>query len=79
MYQNTDHLILIKMAKKKIETTGASASNEEMYTTSTNGDAVQFMQVIPTPIIELSVDFPSEGLNNMARKINEIIMKVNTL
>lgn len=29
--------------------------------------------VIPTPIAKLSVDYASEGLNNMASKINEII------
>lgn len=32
--------------------------------------------LLPTPavkILPLSVDYPSEGLNNMARKINEII------
>ncbi len=30
-------------------------------------------------ILPLAVDFPSEGLNNMAKKINEIIEKINTL
>ncbi len=29
--------------------------------------------VIPTPVAKLPVDYPSEGLNNMARKINELI------
>lgn len=29
------------------------------------------------PIEVLSVDYPSEGLNNMAKKINEIIEEIN--
>lgn len=29
--------------------------------------------VIPTLPAKLAIDYPSEGLNNMARKINEII------
>ncbi len=36
--------------------------------------------LIPTPKEEislLSVDYTNEGLNNMARKINEIIIKIN--
>lgn len=31
------------------------------------------IKVVPTPIVPLSVDYPTEGLNDMARKINEII------
>lgn len=30
-------------------------------------------KVMHTPIAKLSIDYPSEGLNNMARKINELI------
>lgn len=37
---------------------------------------VQPAQVVPTPIAPLSVDYPSEGLNDMARKINEIISRL---
>ncbi len=33
--------------------------------------------VVPNPILPLSVDYPSEGLNNMAKKINEIIERIN--
>ena len=33
--------------------------------------------VVPTPIDKVSVDFPSEGLNNLAKKINEIIDHLN--
>lgn len=33
--------------------------------------------VIPTLITLLSVDYPSEGLNNMAKKINELVEKEN--
>lgn len=29
--------------------------------------------VVPTLIALLSVDYPSEGLNNMAKKINELV------
>lgn len=32
--------------------------------------------VVPIPIAPLSVDYPSEGLNDMARKINEIISRL---
>jgi hypothetical protein len=34
-------------------------------------------EAIPTKIELLSVDYANEGLNNMARKINEIILKQN--
>ncbi len=34
---------------------------------------VELVPVVPIPIAKLSVDYPSEGLNNMAIKINEII------
>lgn len=49
--------------------------------TTSTGNTVQFttVEVVPTPIIPLSVDYPSEGLNDIARKINEIISKVNGL
>lgn len=33
--------------------------------------------VINIPIAKLSIDYPSEGLNNMARKINEIIDRLS--
>lgn len=29
------------------------------------------------PIAKLSIDYPNEGINDMARKINEIIDKIN--
>lgn len=32
---------------------------------------------IPTPITFLSVDYPTEGLNDIARKINQIIERIN--
>lgn len=33
--------------------------------------------VVPTPIEKLAIDYSSEGLNNIARKINEIIDRLN--
>lgn len=33
--------------------------------------------IVHTPIEKLPIDYPSEGLNNMARKINEIIDRLN--
>lgn len=33
--------------------------------------------VVPTKIEFLSIDYPTEGLNNMARKINEVIEEIN--
>ena len=39
----------------------------------------QTLVVIPTPIDKIAVDYPSEGLNNMANKINEIIDVINAL
>lgn len=38
---------------------------------------VALVQVVPTPIEKLALDYTSEGLNNMARKINEIIDRMN--
>lgn len=35
------------------------------------------IEVVPTKIEHLSVDYPNEGLNNIARKINEIIDLLN--
>lgn len=34
-------------------------------------------EVVPTLIAFLSVDYPNEGLNDMARKVNEIISVLN--
>lgn len=55
---STDHLTVTNMARPKKEiVAGMSNPNPQ-----------------PVHKIEhLSVDYPSEGLNNMARKINEII------
>lgn len=33
----------------------------------------EIIPVVHIPIAKLSVDYPSEGLNNMAKKINELI------
>ncbi len=41
--------------------------------------AVEQLPVVPTPITTLTVDYASEGLNDMARKINELINRVNAL
>lgn len=35
------------------------------------------VEVVPTTIALLSIDYANEGLNNMARKINEVIEKIN--
>lgn len=35
------------------------------------------LEVIHAPLTPLSVDFTNEGLNNMAKKINEIITILN--
>lgn len=40
-------------------------------------EAIDLDAVVPTPISLLSVDYPSEGLNNMAKKINELIEREN--
>jgi hypothetical protein len=42
-------------------------------------EVVATPEVVPTPIAELSVDYPSEGLNNIARTVNELVRKVNGL
>lgn len=34
-------------------------------------------EVVPTSIEKLSIDYTNEGLNNIARKINEIIDHIN--
>jgi hypothetical protein len=47
--------------------------------TVTSGPAEVIEIDIPTMIVPLSVDYPSEGLNNMARTINELVRKVNGL
>lgn len=46
---------------------------EEEVMVETVEEIVEVKEVVPTPIEKLSVDYPSEGLNNMAKKINEII------
>lgn len=48
------------MARKKVEEMEEDVSQEKV-------------EVIPTTIEKLSVDYHTEGLNNIARKINEII------
>lgn len=35
------------------------------------------VEVVPTPIEKLPIDHTSEGLNNMAKKINEIIDQIS--
>lgn len=37
----------------------------------------QIEEAVPTPIAPLSIDYPNEGLNDIARKINEIIMRLD--
>jgi len=39
----------------------------------------EVVEVVPSPIAELSVDYPNEGLNNMARTINELVKAHNAL
>ena len=58
------HPIVTNMKKKILIKPDSST------TTSTNG----FLQIIPgTKINKIAVDFASEGLNNIAKKINEVI------
>lgn len=38
---------------------------------------LETIESLNTPIASLSVDYSNEGLNNMARKINEIIEYIN--
>lgn len=53
---------------------------KEEVTVETTDEIVEVVAaVVPTPIDFLSVDYPSEGLNNMAKKINEIITKINPI
>jgi hypothetical protein len=36
-------------------------------------DLIEIVPIVHTTISKLAIDYPSEGLNNLARKINEII------
>lgn len=56
---------------------GSKNKTETIATTVTETPTV-CVEVVPTSITYLSVDYPSEGLNNMARKINELIERFNS-
>lgn len=63
------------MAKKKALPLNSQNPADWSITSATGEIPINI--VVPTPITELSVDFPSEGLNNMANKINELIQAHN--
>lgn len=77
------HQTATNMARpKKTEVSVTEGVTEASVTDTTNPEVIvhtggALIDVIPTLIEKLSVDYTNEGLNNMAKKINEIIEHLN--
>lgn len=65
------------MAPRKRTTVGEKATKEEVQAPVEVVQSENPNTVVPTSIAELSVDYGREDLNNIAKKINEIIKHLN--
>ena len=68
------------MRKKKSKKVKEEVKEEKSFANETNEGAVTVPELPKKAEIgKLDADFPNEGLNNVVRKINEIIEYLNAL